>query len=307
MIDLSTLVAPLSADEFLNEHWPERPYWTNGNDKRLGLVEEIPELESPEGALERARVVKVFRPDGEMAAVPDGKKAIPLFRLGLTCYLGTAHIPALKRSAEQLCADLGLPSGSFDTEVFCSSGESGAWMHSDYDVNFALLLSGKKRWRIAPNEHIRNQTSMCVPSTREAPAPSQLELADRLPFPEKMPGDHLEIDVEAGSLVFMPRGWWHETEASGDCLQVNFVMQRPDWISILTRALKERLLKDPDWRAYAFDLFGPPDRRSAAIERLAGLLPGLGTQLGDLLSSDDYRQLAEQLVEESGYKPAQPE
>ena len=301
MIDLATLVAPLSRDDFLREHWPDRPYWSAGADVRLERLRDVPELESPEAALTGARVIKVFRPDGSMAAVPDGKAALPLYRLGLTCYLGSKHIPALRDSSERLAADLGLPSGSFDCEVFCSSGESGAWMHSDYDVNFALLLQGRKRWRLAPNEHIRNQTSMCVPASREAPDSLQLELADRQPFPERMPDDALEVEVEAGGLVFMPRGWWHETKASGECLQVNFVMQGPTWMSVLTRALRERLVRDPDWRAYAFDLFGPPERRDAALERFAELLPGLREQLEDIVGETDHRQVAARIVEDAAY------
>jgi ribosomal protein L16 Arg81 hydroxylase len=304
MIDLSTLIAPLSPEEFFENHWPDRPFWSTSDEERLSRAREIAALESPEAALANARAVKVFRPDGEMAVVPDGSSAMPLFRLGLTCYLGSKHIPELRESRERLAGDLGLPTGSVDCEVFCSSGDSGAWMHSDYDLNFALLLSGHKRWRLAPNEHIRNQTSMCVPSTRTAPDPLQLELADRQPFPEGMPDDALEFEVEAGGLVFMPRGWWHQTEAHGDCLQVNFVIQNPMWMSVLTRALKERLVRDPGWRAFALDIHGPPERREAALDRFAELLAGLGPHLQDILEAGDHRALAEELLEQSGYKPA---
>lgn len=303
MIDLETLVAPLTPEDFLRDHWPDKPFWSNDGD-RLDRLGDVPELESPEAALAAARAVKVFRPDGQMSVVPDGRAAMPLFKLGLTCYLGSRHIPGLRASTDRLAAELGMPAGSIDCEVFCSSGKSGAWMHSDYDVNFALLLSGHKSWRLAPNEHIRNQTSMCVPSTREAPDPRQLELADRLPFPERMPEDAIEVDVEAGGLVFMPRGWWHETEASGECLQVNFVVQGPTWAAVLGRAVRERLTSDPAWREFAFDIYGPPERRRAAIERLAALLPGVRDVLGDLVGTEDPSQLAEALVEAAGYKPA---
>jgi ribosomal protein L16 Arg81 hydroxylase len=303
MIDLATLVAPLSAGDFLRDHYPDKPYWSNGGEERTrSLREEIPELESPQAALSRARAVKVFRPDGQMSVVPDGNAALPLYKLGLTCSLGTRHIPALRRSMSRLEHDLGLPAGSVDSELFCSSGESGAWMHSDYDVNFALLLSGRKQWRLAPNEHIRNQTSMCVPPTREAPDKLQLELADKQPFPERMPEDSLVIDVEAGGLVFMPRGWWHETKAFGDCLQVNFTIQGPTWMSLTARALRERLVRDADWREFALDLFGSPDRRAGAVRRLAELLPSLRQHVDALLKGEDDLEVAERLVEQAGYE-----
>jgi ribosomal protein L16 Arg81 hydroxylase len=301
MIDLATLVTPLSKEDFLSEHWPDKPFWSNGGDARLAALSDVPELQSPQDALATPRAVKVFRPDGQMAVVPNGEAALPLYKLGLTCYLGTAHIPALRESRVALARDLGMPEGSFDTELFCSHGDSGAWMHSDFDINFALLLSGKKRWRLAPNQHIRNQTSMCVPPTRDAPDPLQLELADKQPFPEEMPEDSLVIDVEAGGLVFMPRGWWHQTEASGDCLQVNFVLQGPFWFSLLARAIRERLVRDADWREYAIGVLAEDERGEAAADRLAELLPTLKEKLSDLFESDDYPALARKLIDEAAY------
>ncbi|WP_245599802.1 cupin-like domain-containing protein [Embleya scabrispora] len=41
-----------------------------------------------------------------------------------------------------------------------------------------------------------------------------------------MPKDAHIVDIAAGGLVFVPRGWWHETESRGECLQVNFVVKR---------------------------------------------------------------------------------
>jgi hypothetical protein len=111
MIDLSTLVGPLGVDEFFENHWPDKPYWSRSDEDRLARVREIGSLESPQAALAEARNVKVFKPDGNMAVVPDGNAALPLYKLGLTCYLGSRHIPALGDSKERLAADLGLASG----------------------------------------------------------------------------------------------------------------------------------------------------------------------------------------------------
>jgi ribosomal protein L16 Arg81 hydroxylase len=303
VVDLASVVAPLSAEAFLRDHWPERPYWAERGDGRLASV---PELESAEAALAGARNVTFFKPDGSAGMVPDGDAALPLYRLGLTCYFAGSHIPALREGCEHLCADLGLPSGSIKAEIFCSDGESGVKMHSDFDVNFALLLRGHKRWRVAENHHIRNQTGVCRPGSVEQPQPLQLELADSTPFPDDMPEDAETLEMEAGSVLFLPRGWWHDTSASGECLQVNFVMKSPMWMAVLTRALKTRLMRDPGWRGYAFDVFSEdPERRDAALGELAELLAGLGDQLRPLLESEDRAALAQELLGESGFKPAE--
>jgi ribosomal protein L16 Arg81 hydroxylase len=303
-ISLATLVAPLEPDEFRRAHWPDTPYWSKGDDDRAALLRSIPQLASAEAVLADALAVRIFRPDGRMAIVPTGTAALPLYRLGLTCYLDTKHIPAVRVIGHRLAADLGLPAGAFDGEVFCSSGASGAWMHSDFDVNLAVLLTGRKRWRIAPNEHIRNQTGMCVASNREVPDPLQLELATRTPFPERMPDDAIELEVGPGGLVFLPRGWWHETESEGECLQVNFVLKNPTWISVLTGAIKDVLVRDPEWRAFAFGIHGTADEQAEARQRLASLLATLPDRLAEVLGADDGAIAAQRLIERSGWRPA---
>jgi hypothetical protein len=298
MIDLATIVDPLSVERFLIEHWPAQPYWSNHGDRRLEALLEIPELQSAENAFAGAPRVRFFKPDGGIGEVT-GEKANVVYRVGLTCTLGCAHIPPLMDAAEQIAADLGMPSGSVTCEIFCSDGQSGVTMHSDHDVNFAILIRGNKRWRVAENKHIRNQTNVCRPPSDPASDPSQLELADELPFPEQMPHDSHDVDVQAGGLLFLPRGWWHETQSSGECFQVNFVMNRPLWMGVLTDALANRLMRDPEWREYAYDLFGPGERREAAVNTFAKLLAELGTEF----DTDDYRSLAVELIEEARLRP----
>jgi hypothetical protein len=300
---LAELVAPLTPEEFLAQHWPAEAWCAPEDAARAErVVAAAPELESAQAVLAGARPVTVFKPDGSTAAVPDGRAAWPLYMLGLTCYVSARHIPGLEPIVDGLTADLGLPAGSMECEVFCSDGRSGARMHSDFDLNFALLLRGHKRWRVAPNRHVRNQTGVCVPSTREQPAPFQLEIADATPFPAEMPDDARTLEVGPGGVVFLPRGWWHETEAEGECLQVNFVVKRPLWLRVMTGALGEQLMRDPGWRGFALDLFGPPERRDRAIAELAGLLPDLRRALDELLAGEP-EEAARRIVERSGLRP----
>lgn len=303
MLDLATLVAPLSPSEFLDRHWPDDAWWETASETRAAGIAAIPELASAEAAMAGARAVTVFRPDGRAGVVPGGEAALPLYKLGLTCYLpSTSHIPALTAAKEQLTADLGLPAGSIACEVFCSDGPSGVKMHSDFDVNFAVLIRGRKTWTIAPNRHIRNPTGLCVPSTREQPGPRQLELADETPFPDAMPAGATTVEMRDGGALFLPRGWWHETSAEGTCLQVNFVVKRPFWMSIAGGAVTRLLESDPEWRGLAYDVFGPADRREAAVARLAAIIPALRSTLDGLLAGDD-EEVARRLLEAAPMRP----
>jgi hypothetical protein len=303
MLDLDTLVSPLGAHQFLEGPWPGEAWWAESGPERVASLAEIPELEDPEKVLAGATGILAFRPDGTLAAVPNGQAAMKLYQFGLTCYLpNTRHVPALQEIADSLTRELGMPQLSMHCEIFCSSGDSGAKMHADLDVNFALLVRGRKQWTFAPNRHIRNQTGLCVPSTREAPSAMQLKLADVTPFPAEMPEEATVVEVADGGVVFLPRGWWHETEASGDCMQVNFVINQPMWLRVLSQAVENHLVADPDWRGYAYDVFAENGRREAAFAHLVEMVPELRARLARLVDGDDGT-VARRILDTSGVKP----
>ncbi|MEU8621232.1 cupin domain-containing protein [Streptomyces sp. NPDC048623] len=225
--------------------------------------------------------VSLMRPDGFWSDAASGPAAVEHYRTGHTCYLRRVerYVPEIAELVASVTAELGMPEGSFTGELFCSTTESGVGMHSDYDVNFAMLLKGTKHWRFMPNEHIRNQTNICLPSTLDQVDDTQLELADKLPFPSAMAEDAAEIEMTPGGLVFIPRGQWHQTRAVGECIQLNIVMKGPHWVQVLTRALEKRLIKDPAWRDYAYGVAGDADQRQSAEAVFAGLLDALRADL----------------------------
>lgn len=302
MLDLEKLVAPLTADEFRTQYWPRRPVHVAGDAHRLEGALDIPELGSGEDVLASfGDRVSILRPDGFHADVADGSAALPFYGAEFTCYLRRAErfFPTLADSVARIAADLGQPTSSFTCEIFCSTGGesdtsapralSGLAMHSDYDVNLALLLRGEKTWRWAPNHHVRNQTSVLVGGAARQVDESQLRYADSLPLPADFPEDAETVTVHGGGLVFMPRGWWHATSARGECLQLNFTMKGPTWADVVAGALREHLLDDPSWRGYAYGVLGSEEARAAAREELVELLDGLA----DEGTSQDTEKLAE--------------
>lgn len=274
-LTLASIVAPLTADVFMRDYWPRKFYATTASSDRYHPLYEIPALNSTPLLLDKyASPVTLLRHDGFHTRVADGRTALPFYRQGFTCYLRDVakYVPELQPIVAGLGREIGLPGSEIKCELFCSTGVSGASMHSDYDINFQLILRGHKRWMVAANENIVNQTSICLPDRLMPPDSLQRKLAHTLPFPEEMPDDAITIDLEAGGAVFLPRGFWHQTEAIGDCLSLNFVVKGPHWISVLCRALENELINDAAWRDFAYGVCGDEARRQEATASFATLL-----------------------------------
>ncbi|MEU4583286.1 cupin domain-containing protein [Kitasatospora aureofaciens] len=300
-MDLQSVVAPVSKEDFLQNYWPHRPLTIPGGSDRLADIKSLPVLTNGETVLDAyPDRVSLMRPDGFWSDASSGADAIEHYRTGHTCYLRRVerYVPEIAALVTSVTEDLGMPAGSFTGEIFCSTAESGVGMHSDYDVNFAMLLKGEKHWRFTPNESIRNQTNICLPSTLSQVDDTQLEFADHLPFPARMPDDAEEVEMRPGGLVFIPRGLWHQTRAVGECIQLNIVMKGPHWVSVLTKALGAKLIKDPDWREYAYGVCGDTSQRESAEALFTELVKKLQADF----QSADARQLARTLINDSGIR-----
>jgi 50S ribosomal protein L16 3-hydroxylase len=297
MFTFSTLVAPLSTDEFLSGYWPDRPVRIpNDAEKLMALMKEVPELASAEELLANyPDRVSLLRPDGFFSSVPNGATALPFYRAEYTAFVRRVerYVPQLGEIATRVADALGMPRSSLGCDLFMSSGNesthsrsvSGLAMHSDAEVSFALLIEGVKRWSWAPNTHIRNQTTTVNRDGDRPIDPQELLLADELPMPASMPADCERVEATGGDLIFLPRGWWHTTQAQGKCMQLNFTLEGPTLIDVVTKALAADLRKDPRWRQYAYGL------ENQKAEELHG-------QLGMLLSEVATRIASPNAAEE---------
>ena len=66
-----------------------------------------------------------------------------------------------------------------------------------------------------------------------------------------MPDDAESFVLRRGSVLFVPRGYWHATQSDEDTLALNFTFGQPTWADVLLTALRTRVLKDASWRALA--------------------------------------------------------
>ena len=93
-------------------------------------------------------------------------------------------------------------------------------------------------------------------------------------MPEKFPDNGIEFILKPGSVLFVPRGSWHRTEATSDALSLNFTFTAPCWIDLFITALRGRLAQSPNWRETA-DFVTDEELNIKAKEKLDSLLVDL--------------------------------
>ena len=252
---LSALIHPASLEEYLHSYEKNEPFFIKPNQKNIKSITELPFLSSLEDLLKIwPSVIQAHLPDvrDESSSVDTNvKDALKLFNNGMGLLFNEAQTlsPMLVEWLEKIRQDLGLSALTYGRcLIYATPDGKGSSPHFDQNINFVLQIQGTKKWIMAPNVHVSN------PMTRHTmgqPTDPELESYLHSPMPMDFPKDSLVFELTPGSLLFVPRGYWHATEAAGDALSLNFTFTAPTWIDLFTAALRSRLAQSPDWRETA--------------------------------------------------------
>ncbi len=184
--------------------------------------------------------------------------------------------PLLSECLQKIRKELGLPAMTYGRcLIYATPDGKGTAPHFDQNINFVLQIHGTKKWKIAANDDVIN------PLTRHTMGqPIDPEMMSYLegPLPQGMPKDAESFELTPGSLLFVPRGSWHSTEAEGNALALNFTFTAPTWLDLFTAALRSRLALSPEWRETA-DGVSDGDRRHEAQNKFDYLLSTLTQDL----------------------------
>lgn len=286
---LDQLFPKIGAAKFLDRYWPGRLYVEHGPLSRIAWLAGIYDLSSLDALFDWAHSTtdKRFQADlpthrDEVQHLDelDAKNAEALYRAGMTLRF---NIDSMREVADYIAGmkrELGLPPMATSRNItYLSPKGEATSCHFDANANIVIQLIGSKRWTVAPNEHIE------APTDRYTASHGQLtpSLSDHVSeLPRKMPAGAKTIVLRPGSVLFVPRGVWHETHAASPSLSLNFTTTEPTWAMLVTTALHHRLLRDPAWRELADGVSATdPRRREAAAAKLAERLASLKDVLAD--------------------------
>jgi 50S ribosomal protein L16 3-hydroxylase len=284
----SCLARLFGRDDFLERAWPGRPMVAHGPLARFGELGALPQLADLPLLLsthkDLIRVALADKRDEHSSVEVDGEKAAALHGDGLALILNAVErfLPPVQTWLEGLRVELGLPRKCDPRSIiYASPPGSGNSPHFDANANFVVQIRGLKRWRVAPNRHVVNPTDRWA--MNEGGLSEELEGYVDGPLPAQMPDDATTYELVAGSVLFVPRGFWHETESDEDSLALNFTFGQPTWADVVLGALRIGLLEDPQWRELADGLGDHrPERAGAALLRLEAMIGKLAPSIAGL-------------------------
>jgi 50S ribosomal protein L16 3-hydroxylase len=255
---LGKLIAPHSIDDFLREHWPHKPFVIHGvrsgvksliNNRALKSLDAIARL--------KHEYILANLPDfddeySSLHIRPEDVKKSFANKMGISFRLGNTTIPELATWLANLQDDLGLPAMTHARcLIYANPKRARTGTHYDQNANFVLQITGEKVWRLAENKNCENPIQRY---TLRSPVDSTTAL-HAMPFaPAAVEKKMKKYVLRPGSLLFVPRGYWHNTVANADSLSLNFTFSQPTWADLAANYILSQLSVDPMWRATAYAL-----------------------------------------------------
>lgn len=275
---LTKLISPKSSQDFFKSYENNQHFVVHGLTSSVKELTELPFLKSLDDLLNSwPKDIQAHLPDvkDEASSIDTtSKDARKLFDNGMGLLFNYAETisPVLQNWLLDLRLDLGLSSLTIARCLLYATPKNGGTApHFDQNINFVYQVSGNKTWWIAKNNEVINPLTR---HTMRLPVDPELASYAENEMLESMPDDAEKIEMTAGSLLFVPRGAWHSTNASTDALSLNFTFTAPTWLDLFTAALRGRLAQSPEWRATA-DGVSDFEKADAAAEKFDQLLAEL--------------------------------
>lgn len=274
---LESLLGGAGAAEFLRAHWPARPFAVHRT------LEELPAVLRPPMMLDPTQLTRVYRGPVEVTSGRYGQYSLTgvdpsvyFDALGLAASFRDLenYLPGVQPWLRDLERDLGVPEGTATLFSFINAEGMGLGAHCDRNEHIAIQLSGTKTFRFKDNPHAR-YTSVSHSANREPGRNTLAQHPDGLPVWHKLPDDAESVTLSPGSVLFLPRGVYHETQGGAGGRSVTLIIHvaTPSQAQVLLRYLSDYLVQSEAWRAPVVGGWSSdPAQRNAAVARLESLV-----------------------------------
>ncbi|MEN9222802.1 MAG: cupin domain-containing protein [Thermostichus sp. BF3_bins_97] len=240
---LDYLLDPIPVDTFLTDHWERRPLWVSGRDPgyfsnlfSAGALDDIlrfSRLKPPEIKVVREQQEllpeRYLKPTGEINL----NQIYKVFTEGYTVIIN--GLQQFNPSLASFCCNLQefLCHRIVANLYFSPQGSKALFPHYDTHDVFVVQVEGSKQWYLYPPPQpvpLLNSFQPVIPS-------------ERLGSPLK------EVHLQAGDLLYIPRGFVHEAETHAQpSLHLTLGVYPFQWLDLLTSALTALSLQEESLR-----------------------------------------------------------
>lgn len=284
---IEKVLSPITSQEFLANYWPQKHLVVHGNIERwdpLFRLQEIMDLEKIL-SMYKSMVMVVGKPVIEASegiadrfmVTPD--KAIYWYERGAALEFDffDMWLPKVAHSLDKIKKELGLIEGATSKLVMYAAKNGGGFKaHFDAYANFVFQLKGKKNWKLMHNSNVTNPTQHY--DLAEAPfLPEELAAQWRGEFPDETLSGAELVELAPGSMLFLPRGYWHATQSNEETLSLNITLTQPTWLDLFLADLRIRLSGENALRELV---------QEADVEPIVGLIHTLAEKMLEVKSAD---------------------
>lgn len=286
---VESLFAPYSKATLLSEYWPDRTLSVHGDLDRLPDYLRSEALRRFDHLAARYHGSVSFgnAAAAKGTAIAKDMPAALLRQMGLSLYLPdlAAYVPGTDSFLRELELELGAQAGTARIGAFAAAAHNGVTSHFDAEEVISVQLEGEKRFYIAPMSEIPYPYGMQFGPDYEGFDDLYPQMAAGIP--KVNDADFQCIEMRPGSVLFMPRGTWHRTEATATSYSVSIIVRQPAPFETVLEQLRLTLLRDPAWRRPLYAAGHDDEMRT----RLAALLEDL-PRASQTFSADDILNAA---------------
>lgn len=256
---LRDILAPLTPEEFLNHYWEQRPLTIKGHpDKFRALFDMEAFWQAIQQQHQKGLSIRVsFDSEKDTKGV------------GAHVYIDHTQVKEYMDRGASVCVDpidradarLGAlaasvkaalnHAGGISVKCYISPDQCGFNTHFDVGIATTLQLSGRKRWRFSRRPGVPFPVDNAMVSAEGAVRyagrlPSSIQAWEQVANVDEAAFD--EVVLEAGDVLCLPGGVWHNAKAIGHSMALNVSFAPLNFFDFLQRVLGPMLAADPEWR-----------------------------------------------------------
>ncbi|NKI19622.1 hypothetical protein HCU74_19625 [Spongiibacter sp. KMU-166] len=251
---LSQFFGTASFNSFTNNYWPKKHYVAHGLLERMPAIATISELQDTKKLLEflKTPVDVLGNRTSRRETIAKAKDAWEDYSNGdVMIYItDLQQIPAIDNLCTVLAKQLGVPKRFVSCEGFAAQADVNVSLHFDHETNFMIQLRGTKTWWVAENMDLQNPLFAYFASNPNRYYTNGINPYSGRPLPTEMPSHVDEFKADAGTVTFLPRGYWHQTVTHEESFSIGFVVNPPTLSDIVTSYVQSILHRDSKGRKH---------------------------------------------------------